>query len=249
MKPLHNHSICSRVIIALVISASSSLAFSKGEKPSTEEAKVVSLVISQFQNKTLFECIHMIDRLRPEAVNDKEKQILRSAGFPLISKETEVIDPIAVANLYYKTRKVLQFHHREGVVEYIIFRNSDPVVMTKAGAYIAISTRALEIASDDEALSGVIAHELSHEYFAREFLDAYTNKNLEKLRKIELLCDAIATITLIAVKIKPDKYAKALKRIARNSKESERLNDGTNGMPTIAARLQVIAKIKKMFAR
>jgi hypothetical protein len=216
--------------------------------PAFEETKETKFVLNQFRNKTLDECVQYIDRLRPKALTAEEKKILKAYGFDLINKDTEINNPDVLNQLYLKTQKVLQFHQRAGIVEYLLFKNRDPVLMTKAGAFIAISNRALKIAKNDEALSGIIAHELSHEYFALQFLHARNTRDYEKLRIIELMCDAFATITMIRLAMNPDNYSAALKKIIRNSKASEQLNDGTREMPSLQARLQVISEITKQFS-
>ena len=207
-----------------------------------------SFVLNQFRTRTLEDCVKLMNRRRPQAVTPEEKFILRKDGFELVTAETEVTDPDQLGDLYRQTQEVLRFHRRAGIVEYILFRHRDPILITKAGAFIAIASRALEIADNKEAKSGIIAHELSHEYFALEKYEALKSRDCKKLRVIELLCDAFATVTLISLKMDPDKYADALKKIIRNSRESEQLNDGNNGMPSLEARLQVISEIKKLYS-
>jgi Zn-dependent protease with chaperone function len=151
-----------------------------GYTPAFEENTETTFVLSQFRDKTLDECVQYMDRLRPKALTAEEKQILNAYGFDLINKDTEINNPTFLNDLYQKTQKVLQFHHRAGVVEYLLFKNSDPVLMTKAGAFIAISNRALKIAKNEEALSGIIAHELSHEYFAMQYLQARNGRKEQR---------------------------------------------------------------------
>jgi Zn-dependent protease with chaperone function len=213
----------------------------------TEPSEEISFVLNQFRNKSLEDCVKLMDRLRPQAVTPQEKTILRKNGFELVTPKTEITDPALIAELYQQTQKVLEFHHRAGIVEYILFKHEDPLFITKAGAFIAISNRALDLADNDHARSGIIAHELSHEYFAMQFLDAYQTHNCRKLRVIELLCDVFATITMIQLKMDPDRFAEALRKIVHNSKESEQLNDGNKEMPSLEARLRVISEIKKQF--
>jgi hypothetical protein len=235
------------ILVAAVVCLLSATLLPHGNDPKPEPNVEVAFVVNQFHNKTLADCMAMMDRLRPQAVTAQEKVILRAEGFDLVNK-TEIKDPALLQELYRRTQKVFEFHHRAGIVEYLLFKNSDPVLMTKPGAFIAISSRALEIAQDDDALNGIIAHELSHELLAMQFLDAYTTHNCEKLRIIELLCDVFATITMLELKMNPDRFADALKDIVHNSKGAEKLNDGTKGMPSLEARLQTIAEIKKLFS-
>lgn len=243
---LFSSSILAAIPVCLLLSIT---AFPHRHAPTFEATTETTFVLNQFRDKTLDDCIRYMDRLRPQALSAEEKKILKAYGFDLINKDTEINDPVFLRELYKKTQKVPEFHHRGGVVEYLLFKHRDPVLMTKAGAYIAISNRALEIAEDNDTLSGIIAHELSHEYFALEYLEARNNHNCEKLRIIELMCDALATITMLHLKINPDKYSDALRKIIGNSKASEQLNDGTREMPSLQARLYVVSEIKKQFSR
>ena len=235
------------ILVATVVCLQSTTALSHKSDPNPEPNVEVAFVVNQFHNKTLADCVVMMDRLRPQAVTAQEKIALRADGFDLVNK-TEINDPALLKALYRRTQKVLEFHHRAGIVEYLLFKNSDPILTTKPGAFISISSRALEKAQNDDALGGIIAHELSHELLAMQFLNAYTTHNCEKLRIIELLCDVFATITMIELKMNPDKFAEALKNIVHNSKAAEQLNDGTKGMPSLEARLQTISEIKKLFS-
>jgi Zn-dependent protease with chaperone function len=235
------------ILVAAVVCLLSANLLPHGNDPKPEPNVEVAFVVNQFHNKTLADCLAMMDRLRPQAVTPQEKVILRADGFDLVNK-TEIKDPALLQQLYRRTQKVLEFHHRTGIVEYLPFKNSDPVLITKPGAFIAISSRALEIAQDDDALNGIMAHELSHELVALQFLEAYKTHNCEKLRIIELLCDVFATITMIELNMNPDKFADALKDIVHNSKAAEELNDGTKGMPSLEARLRTISEIKKLFS-
>jgi len=207
-----------------------------------------NFVLNQFRAKTLADCLTAMDHLRPQAVTTDEKSILKQSGFDLVTSKNTINDPIQLAELYRQTQDVLKFHHRAGIVEYVYFKQTIPLIETKAGAFIAFSDRLWELGQDKEGRSGIVAHELSHEYFALQFLRAYQAHDCEKLRVIELECDAFATITLIALKMNPDRYAEALQKIVHSSKESEKLNDGNNGTPALSARLQVISEIKKQFS-
>jgi len=236
------------ILAAITLSLTSSItAAAYGHTPFSNSAET-AFVLNQFRDKTLDDCVQYMDRLRPKPLTAEEKAILRAYGFDLITKETEITDPNLLNELYRKTQKVLEFHHRAGIVEYLLFKNHDPVLMTKAGAFIAISNRALKLVKDDEALAGIIAHELSHEYFALQFLRAHNSQDYKTLRIIEMMCDALATITLLKLEINPDKYSGVLEKIIRNSEASEQLNNGSREMPSLESRLYVIAEIKKQFS-
>src|SRR6185369_8395063 len=239
---LFRRSVVTAIALCLL---SSTTALPNEHTPAFEETAETKFVLNQFRGKSLDECVEYMDRLRPNALTLDEKKILKAYGFALINKDTEINDPALLSQLYRETQRVLEFHHRAGIVEYLLFKNRDPVLMTKAGAFIAISNRAMKIAKDDEALSGIIAHELSHEYFAMQYLQARNARDNETLRIIELMCDALCTITMLQLNMNPASYSRALEKIIRNSKASEQLNDGTREMPSLEARLHVISELKK----
>ena len=239
-----------RIVIAtLVLCVLSSAPVFTTTGPKSEPNVETNFVLNQFRTKSFAECLAAMDKLRPQAVTTEEKVILKQAGFDVVNAKNTINDPAVLAKLYDETREVLQFHHRAGIVEYIYFKHDEPIVETKAGAFIAFANRLWELGQDKDGRSGIIAHELSHEYFALQFFEAYQSHDCAKMRVIELECDALATVTLIALKMNPDRYAYALRRIVHNSKESEKLNDGNNGMPALEARLQVISEIKKQFSK
>ena len=241
---LFRRSILAAIAVCLLLPIT---AVARDLPPSSNTAET-TFVLNQFRNKTLEDCVEYMDRLRPKALAAEEKTILKAYGFDLITKDTEINNPVLLNELYRKTQRVLEFHHRAGIVEYLLFKNRDPLLMTKAGAFIAISNGALRIVRDDEALAGIIAHELSHEYFALQFLNAHNSRDYEKLRIIELMCDALATVTMLKLEINPANYATALQNIIRNSKASEQLNNGTGQMPSLQARLHVIDNLTKQFS-
>ena len=218
---------------------------SKGKSPSND-IKSVAHVLQQFKGKQLSECVTLLDILRPAAVSPEGKQSLKEAGFPLIDINTEITDAEKLNSLYARTNKVLQFHHREGIVEYIIFHHDQPIVMTKAGAYIALATKTLKLAQSNEELAGIIAHELSHEYVALDVYKAIQTQDFSKLRELELLCDAYTVITLLHLGIDPNNYSRILTKIINHSPESQELNNGTYGSPSLESRLTLILELKKI---
>lgn len=109
---------------------------------------------------------------------------------------------------------------------------------------IAISTEVLKIVGpDDAALAGIIAHESAHEYVAMQFLSAVQAHDLEKLRELELFCDAVAVVVLLDLGLDPSRYAQVVSRTANHSKAAAILNDGSNSHPAVGARLRVIRDI------
>ena len=150
--------------------------------------------------------------------------------------------------MFQHTKSMMKLHNQARIFEYLLFKKYEPIVITKFGAYIAISSRLLKLVKEGEGRAGIMSHELSHEYFQIKFIEALNSRDCATLRKIELFCDVLAAVTMIKLKMNPDNYAEALQKIVHNSKESEELNDGTQSMPSLDARLKVISAIKKQFS-
>jgi predicted Zn-dependent protease len=139
---------------------------------------------------------------------------------------------------------VLKFYKRDGIVDLIIFEDTRPIVYSKAGVMIAISTEVLKIVGpDDAALAGIIAHESAHEYVAMQMLSAVQARDLERFRELELFCDAVAVVVLLDLGLDPSRYAQVVSRIANYSTAAVILNDGSNSHPAVDARLRLILDI------
>jgi predicted Zn-dependent protease len=139
---------------------------------------------------------------------------------------------------------VLRFHEREDSIEFVIFRHHEPLAFSLAGTWIAISTGLLEHVQTEDQLCALVAHELGHQYFITEFWNAYEANDLAGMRQLELACDAIAAVTLIALGKDPSELEKALSMIINYSVEMKRNNDGTGAHPALDARLNTIQLVQ-----
>ena len=93
--------------------------------------------------------------------------------------------------------------------------------MNKPGAFVAVTTTLLQlVGNDDSALTGLISHELAHEYIASEMVDAYKSHDLARQRELELYCDAVAVATIIALNQNPTRYAEILRADLNSSEEN-----------------------------
>lgn len=63
------------------------------------------------------------------------------------------------------------------------------------GAAVLVTSAALETLTAAE-LQAVVAHEVAHGFFAREYDDARAKGDYETVRDVELRCDAVAILTL-----------------------------------------------------
>jgi hypothetical protein len=112
-------------------------------------------------------------------------------------------------------RPVLEYHER-AAVEVKVLRF--PMALAWAGfldgAAVVVSEDALDLLSVEE-LQAVIAHELGHEYFAAEFALARNNEQWDKVKEVELRCDAISIITMTSLGVNPDRLLSGVTKLIK----------------------------------
>jgi Zn-dependent protease with chaperone function len=232
MKPL-------ALLLACSLSASSAFAQGKIEEQITR-------VKASFGGKSLAAINSSLASMRPEAVSESDKKKLLEE-LPLVTAANRGSDRKRLEHLGARLQGALKLHDRAGIVEIIVFNDPRPIVYSKPGVVVVLSTEVLEIVEDDDAaLVGVVAHELAHEYVAMPMLYALRARDNLKIRELELFCDAVAVVTLFSLQMDPNSYSKALERICRHSQAVTTLNDGSSSHPSLDARLKLIAEIQAL---
>jgi hypothetical protein len=90
---------------------------------------------------------------------------------------------------------LLQYHERDAVLDTQVVNTREAFVGVQGRAVLLISENMLRLLSVEE-LQAVVAHELGHEYFWGELMEARQQRNYERMRELELRCDGIAVIAL-----------------------------------------------------
>jgi hypothetical protein len=78
---------------------------------------------------------------------------------------------------------------------------------------ILISRPALRLLSDVE-LQATVAHEMGHDYFWRDDQALRARHDMRSLQVLELKCDGVAVLTLLALGLDPAGLYRAIERIA-----------------------------------
>lgn len=107
---------------------------------------------------------------------------------------------------------ILNYHERDSAIEIRVIGARELYIGLQGRAVLLISEKALNLLPVDE-LQAVVAHELGHEYFWGELMEARQQKKRELIHEIELRCDGIAAITLRRLGLDPAKLVSALDRI------------------------------------
>jgi hypothetical protein len=107
---------------------------------------------------------------------------------------------------------VLAAHDRSGAVVVKEIDIVQAAVALYARCVLLISRPALKQLTSSE-VQALAAHEIGHDYFWNEYETASRNNDEELFHEIEMRCDAIAILTLIALDIDPDTLASAVSKI------------------------------------
>lgn len=109
-------------------------------------------------------------------------------------------------------KPILRYHKRDSVIEIKVIGVEELFVGLQGRAVLLISEPALNLLPAEQ-LQAVVAHELGHEYFWGELMEARQRKERAMMREIELRCDGIAVITLGRLAIDPANLVSGITRI------------------------------------
>ena len=174
-------------------------------------------------------------------VGNDAAEILRSLR-PVRISETDRIEALAsvpaesvlVPDKKERTKlealqTVLVYHERQQVIEIKLIDVPIAVVGLYDRSVVLISRPVLRLLSETE-LQATVAHEMGHEYFWREDAAARARHDTRSLQVLELECDGLALLTLLALRLDPALLYRAIEKIAIfNGVPNERW--GSNGYP------------------
>jgi hypothetical protein len=148
---------------------------------------------------------------RPEPV----PQTVRQAAQRMLPNHGEITDlsPRSAASLRSLSR-VLRAADRERVYVLKVVDVPQAAAGNHLRSVLVITGPALELLAADE-LQAIVAHELAHEYVWRDYEDASTRRDDERLKELELVCDAVAVLILRKAGVDGAVLPRALERISR----------------------------------
>lgn len=148
--------------------------------------------------------------LRPTPVGfDERERIL--AGLP----EHGALEPDAEENgKLTAIEVVLRYHQRNEIFEVKVIDVPQAAIALHARAVLLISRPALRLVSAAE-LQALVAHEVGHEFFWREYERARERKELRTLQELELKCDGISALTLLELGLDPFLLSRITRKLTR----------------------------------
>ena len=136
---------------------------------------------------------------------------------------------------------VLRFHARDGVYDVKVI----DVPRAWTGLYgrtvLLISLPALRLLRGDQ-LQALVAHEIAHEYSWEAWEPAQQHSDGGRLRSLEALCDAIATLTLIALGIPAERLTSALGAVQEFNRSRFGIAANDADYPTLWERQAIVKR-------
>jgi hypothetical protein len=152
-----------------------------------------------------------LDAVRPAPVTTAERELVLAT----LPREGEISSLTAVQRQKLAAvRRVLEVHGRESIYLVKVVDVRGAFVGLHARAVVLISALALELLDAGE-LQALVAHEIGHEYFWGEYFRARRDGDRPGLRRLELLCDGFAILTLRRAGADPAHLASALEKVVR----------------------------------
>jgi hypothetical protein len=115
-------------------------------------------------------------------------------------------------------------------------------------AIVVISRAALTLLSTDE-LQAVGAHEIAHEYLWDEYARAIRLADRNRLKDLELMCDAIAIVTLNQLGMDASRLISGIEKISRFNKDRFGTADNERNYPTVGERRAFARSIRAWLTR
>ena len=139
-------------------------------------------------------------------------------------------------------KQLLQATGRESVYEVRVTDVAYARMVVVERSVILISKSALMLL-DAEGLQALAAHEIGHEYFTADYESAFATQDHRRLKDLELLCDAIAIVTIHRLGMNPARLLAAVDSITRHNQKLSPTTINATNYPTIAERRSFARKV------
>ena len=111
-------------------------------------------------------------------------------------------------------KQLLEATDRESVYEVKVIDVAYARIVVFERSVILISKSAFMLLGAEE-LQALAAHEIAHEYFTVDYESAFRTRDHRRLKDLELLCDAIAIVTVHRLGMNPARLPGAVEKITR----------------------------------
>jgi hypothetical protein len=146
--------------------------------------------------------------LRPSPISQGE----RARALAVLPTEGELSPDAKERAKLSALEVVLVYHERQRLFDIKVIDVPQGVVGLHQRAVLLISQPALRLLSASE-LQALVAHEIGHEYFWRDYESARERRDRRGRQELELKCDGIAVLTLISLGLDPARLADGLRKM------------------------------------
>jgi hypothetical protein len=228
---------CLSVVVAssLLVSGTSPQAYEPIAKPSQDLPPQRTGPLSSSKNLLAMDpaaFAQFLKTARPAPVSAE----YRARVLDSLPEKGEVTNLTAAARLKLAALiAVLRATERASVYEIKVIDVHQAAVALHARAVILISEAALTLVDADE-LQALLAHEIGHEYVWGERERAFQLSDRTRLRDLELVCDAIAIVTLHELGMDVSRLMSGVHKIGRFNRERFGTALNERDYPTVAQR-------------
>lgn len=227
---------CLSVIVAALLVSGTSL---RANEPIAEASQELfpqqRLPLSNSQNLLAMDpgaFARFLKTAWPAPVSAEDKA--RAVGSLPEEGEVTTLNASARQKLAALTR-LLRATERESVYEIKVIDVPQAAIGLHARAVILISEAALTLVDADE-LQALLAHEIGHEYVWTERERAFQLADHIRLKNLELMCDAIAIVTLHGLGMDASRLMTGVQKISRFNRERFGTAVNEQDYPTVAQR-------------
>jgi hypothetical protein len=171
----------------------------------------------------------------------------RARAIALLPATGELRPTAAERTKLASVEPILQFHDRMQIIEIKVIDVPQAAIALYARSIVLASRPALRELSAAE-LQAIVAHEMGHELFWAEYEQARERKNTRVLQEIELKCDGVAVVTMLALRLDLKMLESAMRKLTHFN---ERIGATANadGYPDLRTRVQFVRNIVAMRAQ
>jgi hypothetical protein len=141
---------------------------------------------------------------------------------------------------------VLAFHDRHGVLAVKVIDLPEAVLVIYQRSVLLVARPAFRLLSTAE-LQAAVAHEIGHEYFWSEFEDTRLAGDVARQQTLELKCDGIAALTMLALGFNVSRLGSAMRRMIEFNETLGATTD-TTAYPTVQERERFVRNLVKRTA-
>ena len=185
----------------------------------------------------------ILRKLRPSPVSAADRaeallQIPQESVLKPTAREQKQLDSLET---------VLRYHEREQIFAVTLIDVPMATAKLHGRAFVLISRPTLQLLSVPE-LQATVAHEMGHEYFWDEYAPLLQQNDTHGLQTLELKCDGVAALTLVALGVDASHLYRAIEKIGRFN-GVPRARWGNNGYPHPRDRERFIRELLQMINR